>query len=226
MRQPTPDRYTRSIVLLGDFNPKIYQPAWFAAENLIGKQEAEGAKIGVIHPDVSIFSVDWARIEILRERFLVETTQQLIDKPLRDLVLGTFSILRHTPIRVLGINTSMHFRVASDEIYHNAGHRLAPKDIWEGVLDSPGLTRIMMRESVRRDGKRGYIDVRIEPSAEVMPGLFITVNDHYECDASQEVIGCDKVLTILKDDWEVATARAEEIIYTLLKRVTSGDCSK
>jgi hypothetical protein len=59
-----------------------------------------------------------------------------------------------------------------------------------------------------------------------MPGLFITVNDHYDCDASQEVIGCDKVLTILKDDWEVATARAEEIIYTLLKRVTSGDCSK
>ncbi len=55
MTHPTPDRYKRSIVLLDDFNPKIFHPAWFAAENLIGKQDAESAKVEVIHQDVSIW---------------------------------------------------------------------------------------------------------------------------------------------------------------------------
>src|SRR3989304_7099258 len=114
MRHP-PDKYTRSIVILGDFNPKIFQPSWFAAENLIGKQEAEGAVVSVVHSDISIFSIEWARLEILRERFFAETTQQPYDKALRDLVLGTFTILRHTPLRLMGINTTMHFRVESEE---------------------------------------------------------------------------------------------------------------
>jgi hypothetical protein len=41
-----------SIVLLVDFNPKIFQPAWFAAQNLIRQQEADEATIHIkVHPD-------------------------------------------------------------------------------------------------------------------------------------------------------------------------------
>jgi hypothetical protein len=218
MTHPTPDRYKRSIVLVGDFNPKIFQPAWFASENLIGKQEADNAKVEVIHADVSIFSTDWVRVEVLRGRFLVETTQQLIDKPLRDLVFGAFTLLRHTPLRVMGINTSMEFRVLSEEKWHTAGHRLAPKDIWNGILDNAGTMEVKMRETVRRDGKRGYIDVRFEPSGQVRPGLFLAVNDHYECENKDAVGNSDELLAILSDNWETATARAEQIIYSLLER--------
>jgi len=221
MRQPTPDRYKRSIVILGDLNPKIYHPSWFAAENLIGKQEAEGAKVEIVHQDVAIFTSDWFRLEVLRDRFLVETTQQLLDEPLRDLVLGTFSVLRHTPLRFMGLNTIMHFRVDSEEKWHEAGHRLAPKALWEGVLTEPGMMRVTMRESRRRDGNSGYLDVSIEPSSEVKPGLLISVNDHYETAHPQDVMGSDEILTILRDTWEKATIRAEEIIYTMLERTTS-----
>ena len=34
-----------TIVLLGQFNPAIFQPAWLAAENLVRPQEAESAEI-------------------------------------------------------------------------------------------------------------------------------------------------------------------------------------
>jgi len=218
MTHPTPDRYKRSIVLLGDFNPKIFHPAWFAAENLIGKQEAENAKVEVIHQDVAIFTTEWIRIEVVRNRFLVESSQQLIDKPLRDLVYGVFSLLRHTPLRVMGINTTMEFRVPTEEKWHTAGHRVAPKDLWDGVLDSPGMMNVTMREPRRRDGKRGYIDVRFSPSGQVQPGLFIAVNDHYECESKGDVGSSDEILAILSNDWEKATARAEEIIYATLER--------
>ena len=44
-----------SIVLIGNFNPKIFQPAWFGSEGLIQKKEAEQSTIEIIHPDVVIF---------------------------------------------------------------------------------------------------------------------------------------------------------------------------
>ena len=79
-----------NIVLLGDFNPKIFQPAWFAAEGLLQKKETDRAKIEVFHHEISIFELDWLRLQVTRERFAVETTQEPYYEPLRDLVLGTF----------------------------------------------------------------------------------------------------------------------------------------
>ena len=38
MRHPQPNIYGHSIVLIGNFNPKIFQPAWFGAEGLLGKE--------------------------------------------------------------------------------------------------------------------------------------------------------------------------------------------
>lgn len=220
MTRQTPDRFSRTIVILGDFNPKIYQPSWLAAENLIGKQESEEAKIEVIHSDVSIFSLGWLRLEVLRERFVAEISQQPFDKPLRDLVLGIFTLLRHTPIRVMGINTSVHFRLSSIEKWHEAGNRLAPKTLWADVLDNPGMIRVQMRETERKDKKNGYVDVRIEPSAKIQPGLFFHVNDHYE-GSGKELMNTEEMLAILGSNWDESTLRAEQIIYGLLEKVTA-----
>ena len=45
-----------NIVMLGSFNPKIFQPAWFAANELIRNLEAEEADTQIIHNDISIRS--------------------------------------------------------------------------------------------------------------------------------------------------------------------------
>ena len=58
-----------SIVFRGDFNPKIFQPAWFAAQGLIRNEEADEAKIEIIHPTIVVFSLDWLRIQIEPNRF-------------------------------------------------------------------------------------------------------------------------------------------------------------
>ena len=36
-----PENRRSEVVLLGDFNPKIFSPAWFAAQELIGEKESE-----------------------------------------------------------------------------------------------------------------------------------------------------------------------------------------
>ncbi len=84
MGSQQPEIQGSSIVLLGDLNPKIFQPAWFAAEKLIRKPEAEAAEIEIIHPEVVIFNLEWLRLEVTRERFSASTTQEPYYEFIRD----------------------------------------------------------------------------------------------------------------------------------------------
>ncbi len=80
-----------SIVLIGNFNPKIFQSAWFAAQGLLSQQEAEEAEIEIIHSSVVVFSTtNWMRMEVTDDRFIVKTSQEPYDVVIRDLILGTF----------------------------------------------------------------------------------------------------------------------------------------
>jgi hypothetical protein len=160
-----------SIVLLGDFNPKIFQPAWFAAQNLIRQQEADEANIAIIHPEVVSFTLgQWLALEVTRERFAVSTAQEPYSKVMRDLVIGSFELLQHTPLHKLGINADMHFRMDSEKSWHAFGDLLAPKKIWQGLLKTPGIRRFTM-EGQRPDNFQGYIRVRVEPSVKIRPGV-------------------------------------------------------
>lgn len=201
------------LVLLGDFNPKIFQPLWFAAQNLIRVKEAEEADIKIISAEAVIFSLDWVDIEVLRDRFTMKTIQEPYYDIVRDLCIGTFRLLKHTPIRKMGINRDFHYRMVSEEQLHALGHKLAPKPLWEGILKKPLLHTITM-ESSREDGLTGYIRVKVESSLKIRPGVYIHINDHYEVE-DQAIIGCDKIVNILETYWAQSMERCKIISYNV-----------
>jgi len=192
-----------SIVLLGDFNPKIFQPAWFAAQELIRKEEAESAEIEVVHPEVVVFSLDWLRIQVTRNRWISEA-QAPHYEPLRDLILGTFRLLRHTPIRKMGLNRDIHFKMPTEDDWNALGDRLAPKEPWKNILDKPGMRRLEMEEK-RSDDFMGHIRIRIEPSVRIHPGVLVSVNDHYSLPEPEKeveyVSGSEGIMNILAQVW-------------------------
>lgn len=206
-----------TVVLLGDFNPKIFQPAWFSAEGLIRDKEAEKAEIEIIHSDVVSFTLDWLRFQVTPERLLAATTQEPYYEPLRDLILGTFSLLRHTPIDKMGINREMHFRLSSEESWHTFGHRLAPKTIWNGILHEPGMRSLTM-EGKRQDDYKGCIRAQVEPSVRVHPGVYIKVNDHYEVEDQHPGTGCEAILEMFENSWNESLQRASQIGQALMEK--------
>jgi hypothetical protein len=216
MSPPKPEIEGVGIVLVGAFNPRIFQPAWFAAENLIREEEEQAAKIELIHHQVAIFSLDWLHLQVTDEQFIATTTQSSFYEPLRDLVLGTFRLLRHTPIRMMGLNRDCHFRMPSEGAWHAFGHRLTPKEPWAGILTEPGMRSLTM-EGLRPDNLKGYIRVRVEPSVRVHPGVFINVNDHYEVKDTATVRGCDEIIDILDREWKSSLDRSAEIVSLLLE---------
>lgn len=209
-----------SIVLVGNFNPKIFQPAWFASQGLLAQREADEAKIEIIHSSIAVFNTEWMRMEVTEERFVVRTSQEPYDVVIRDLVLGTFDLLRYTPVTQMGINRAMHFQIESEEIWHNAGHLLTPKEIWSGILNSPGMLSVHIVDSKREDGLKGNINIRVEPSKKVLPyGLFTSVNDHIETEKNSTTGGCMELINILKIHWQMSYERSEKIISSLLERL-------
>lgn len=167
-----------SIVLLGDFNPKIFQPTWFALQGLIRESEAETAPVELVHSDYTSFSTDWFALQVTRDKFNLTVKSLTYKKHLTDLALGTFQKLSHTPINAMGLNISKGLRFKSVKDWHGFGHYIAPKSPWNGLLKNPG-TRSIMIESQRDNDFPGYNLITIDP---VTSGSFdanVRINNHY-----------------------------------------------
>lgn len=201
-----------NIVLLGSFNPSIFQPAWLAAHRLIRDEESEAAKIEIIRPEVSSFTAGWLQVEVTQERFQASTADAAHYEPLRDLVLGVFAILEHTPFDKMGINRHMHYRVEAEKQWHAFGDFLVPKAAWRTVLSSPGL-RSLTVEGRRGEAEGPRIQVKVEPSVRVHPGVFIATNEHHEASAPD---AARRLMTILRDAWNDSQAYAKHLAETML----------
>jgi len=204
-----------SIVILGSFNPAIFHPIWFKANGLIKPEEADKAKLEITTPMISIFGVEWFRLQVETQKFVIQTDNETHFELLSDLVIGTFSLLDHTPVKAMGLNRAMHFKMDSEESWHAFGDKIAPKDVWQGVLQEPGLLSLVIQGPKQKPNQKpeNLINVRVEPSPRTIPGIYIDVNNHFEIKDND----LQKVLNILKESWRDVLLNSRKIADQLMK---------
>ena len=210
-----PSRDSLSLVLIGSFQPQTFQPAWFALEGLVGRSDADQAKITVIHREVASFSMGPFHLTVVEDRFQAQVHESQHFDALRDLVVGTFRLLRATPVRMLGINREFHFKAPTGFSWEDLQEKVAPKAPWTGVLPSARPASLTVR-SGRSDGRSGLINVRIEPSPAEKGGTYINFNDHFD-EANFSKVGAEAVLALLESQFAVSVERAMTISVTLLE---------
>lgn len=212
-----------AIVLVGSFNPAILQPQWLASMDLIRREEADSATLQVISPQVTSFSLPWLALQVLEDRFQVESTDPAHHLHLLQLVEGVFEKLEHTPFSKMGIIRRVHYPLHSEDDWHALGDRLAPKDLWRGIISSPirkgtpGL-RTLVIEGSREGSSAAWMRVKIEPSVRLRHGVYIEVYEHYD----EEKSGADAarvLLDVLREDWEAFLRDAESIADGVLSWV-------
>jgi hypothetical protein len=174
-----PEIESAVIVMIGSFNPTIFQPRWLGARQLIRPEEADHAKITTIQSEVADFSTEWFEMQVLQNRFQVASTDPTHYAPLRDLSMGIFAILPHTPVKRLGLNRNFHFAIPSIDEWHEIGNLLAPKEPWNGIMEIPGL-RSMLMQGRRKQAGGGTLHIKIEPSVKVNPGLYVEINEEFK----------------------------------------------
>src|SRR5438046_875496 len=84
--------------------PAAIHPGWLGAHGLIRPDDAEKAKIRMIAPEVSIFELPWANIQVLSNRFEVVVKDPTDFEAGRDLVASIFRLVDGWPLGALGIN--------------------------------------------------------------------------------------------------------------------------
>ncbi len=212
---PQPKIQTTSIVVVGNFTPTIFQPSWFAANDLITKQEAEAATVEIIAPPIAQFDAEWLRISVTQDRFMAQTAQEPYYEPLRDLVISVFTLLNHTPVKAMGINQNFHYQFKDSAAEQAFGNRLAPKTDWEDVLTDPKFNTLFVRGE-RPDEFNGYIFTRAEFSTKIRPGAFIEINDHYQLAFDTETVEAEIIPDILGSHWAESMARGRKIVEKII----------
>lgn len=220
MSRHLPELDQTSLVLVGSFNPRIFQPSWFVRHGLLAESEEEAANVQVISNDVTVFETDWFHLEVFNDRLHLGSMATPVPEAMRDLLAGTLKLLRHTPVERVGMNTHTHYQLSSEEDWHAFGHRLAPKtDLWEPIMRSPG-TRTVSIQSSRSDEKyEGYVTVKVEPSYKVPFGIFIEVNDDYRMSGPEDT---DWVVEILSERWDESRARSAQVQDHLVQLAYRG----
>ncbi len=219
-----------SVVLLGNFNPAIFTPAWFALHEILPRGVAENANLQVVHNQLVVFSTEWLELHVTPDSFRAET-QQDPHVRVRDFVIRVFKeLLFHTPVRALGINRDVHFRAPDPAARDRVGRILAPVDPWGEWAERlqlggthSGMVSLSMRQS-QPEGRPsgGQINVKVEPSVRIGDGrlgIYIQVNDHYVID-STKADGRAALLAFLEDDFELSIQRANGIVDHVMALAT------
>ncbi len=82
-----------SIMVLGAFNPTIFQPLWFSTHNLIRSEEAETADIEIIHRHAAVFRTEWLSLQVTDKNLTIVTEDPTMSLP-------------HWHVQVIGTHTT------------------------------------------------------------------------------------------------------------------------
>lgn len=207
------------ITFIGDFNPKIFHPNWFVAEGILGKEEGSEAELKIIHNDLASFAIDWMFFEVTVNRCVIWTEKEPYFEALRDVAIGTFSILSHSPIKALGLNWEFTYKSEKEEDLHLIGNMLAPKEIWDGVIENPGLRKMTMR-SPKEGVFKGEINVNIQPDVNTKYGVVFNLNDHYDLEEGENtLLGSSQAIEVIQKDWQTSKERCKQIPTKLLENI-------
>lgn len=200
-----------SIVMLGVFDPLLLQPAYLGDTGLLSDGDLAELQYQFLSPDITVMSLKWMRAIVEPTKFTVSTTlESPIIEPIRDFVFTLYDTLKLRHVTAVGYNYDTHFAVASEEEWHALGHRLAPKDIWEGLITRPGTASLTIRGQ-RTDELEGAVNVKIEPSGRVHPGIYINFNDHMALGK----LDSDRLVAVAAERFVASKQHSDEIVAAI-----------
>ncbi len=221
--RPTLEIEGPTIGVLGNFNPRIFHPTWFAENKLLREDEAnvaiEGPTEFVVSPDLAFFKAGWLDLQVVQDRLLAHSSDPAAYVSLRDLVVGMFRLLEHTPLTQLGINHHFHYRMPSREEWDNFGHFLLPKGPWTGLVETPGMMVVGVTGPMpgRREVK---LSIRVEPSKRVTTGVFVDINEHHEAVRGENP--AKGLMSMLETNWHPAQDHAKKVAEQLFDSFYDG----
>jgi hypothetical protein len=205
--------FEASIVALGRFNPAIFQPDWFLANELLPEAEVEAAVTGTagktfVTNDVTSVQFNSLRLDVQQERWSITTTRLDWKKDLGPIAASIFKLLHHTPIHTAGFNHSVHRELVGGEpSARRALRKWVPVEPLAEIVGQP----VHIGGAVRSDWEQYRVTFILDSSVKLRGGVFVGQN--YE---RKEVDGAGAFRKLLDSDWIKVIKRADDLIATVL----------
>lgn len=224
-----PEKEQYSIVLVGDFNPMMFQPEWFSRNLIISPEEVDFAKSQtalsplIVSPQLTAFKTSQFSIKIEQKRLQVVCEKEPFIV-IKDFVLKAFEKLGGFTISAYGFNYSAHYAIDTLETFQKIGDNLAPKKYWESLLGDEvtgterksGLAAIQMQKT--KEEKRGQISLILQPSILIKTGVFMSCNDHTNVDIEDS--NAEQVSEQINENFDKSVAFMRKIQIDVLNEAS------
>lgn len=211
-----------NIVVVGNFNPKIFHPEWFIAKGIIGQWAYEADDLICVADYTRFEMPDNILLEVYLTKLIIRTNAQTSFVTIRDLLVNIFSYLSETPTQQVGMNFSTLIKIKDKEQWKILGENIAPQQKWkaaadyyEGLGDKEkykfGLWELVMNLP-RPDDYLGYIRAKIKVANDISGIIEFSINNHIDI-VEQNA----KDLTeVLNTSWEASLEFANKYTQRVL----------
>ena len=227
-----PERKQYSIVLVGAFNPLMFQPEWFGRNGVIPLEELEIARNSdnvlqtIITPQLTQFRISQLSITVEQNRFQIIAEKEPL-LTIKDFAVKTFENLGGLPINAYGFNYSAHYQFNSASDIHTFADKLTPKQYWSSFLGKNvtgddrkgGLSSLQMYQV--KENNKGQTSIVLQKSIYFTHGIFLNSNDHTNIDPDDSA--AEIVMGEIEKDFDISFANMANIQEDLITEATKDE---
>lgn len=198
-------------MLIGRFNPRVFQPMWFSARNLLAEEDVDANSVVVTDGFTNFVTREFGLL-CTRDRWQVAETQTTPTPDiLLDLATETFTLLAETPVSQIGINHQGHIPKA-EQSWDTLVAQLGDP---QRRLQFFGEQKLQTVEFVseRDDDYDGTRRVALQPSVHRDGGVWFQFNDHVSVwEPPEDAVGASEAVAALRNVWNNSRAIANEVM--------------
>jgi len=159
-----PSESIYEIEILGSFIPGNYNPMWFFSNDLLGKEEAENATIlKAEHEVVMIFTTNFIRIIVEKNKFRIGTGQLLSFDLVKDMAISVCKLIKDSILNEFSIETCLHITFKNEKLFLKALNSLGNAERWNNLLANPQSIEFEVQSKIDLPNKKLKRILRVSP---------------------------------------------------------------
>lgn len=200
----------------GAFNPVLLKPKWLFNYKLLGKKETENAKISLKYKDYVALELDYCKLELNSDTFLVGVDQVEYLEQTIDLVSGILKLAKNNPITSVAFIWFYHFDLKEEKRIQELFNKLATgNNIWNEITGLSSYNKFTVKQSKPKSEEfDGSVEVNVEVCQKYDNNIHIVVVDKY--DYGPDTYSTEKSVKTLVREIDGAKNNAFKIMNNIL----------